>query len=525
MALTDYSFDPTEAALDPRAVDRKRLLADRLTMAGADTSPIQSHWQGLARMAQGLMGGYRTGEIDRQEQSQRKADQALIASYPGFSATPSAPTPLGNALQGKPVAAPMGAAAIDGGAEEAPQVNKPTPGAAGGAFGGLGFKPVGWDDEKPVEVASASPNEAVAGRWPQPAGVPSSQPAVAPVAAPQQVAQASSRDQEMLAWAKRAALSSNPTARALAKETLERIGKPDTLMNAGGGKLYNQRTGQWITAPETEKDEVKVLGRDGELYKIGPDGKPIILHKNASVSDVASIDGKTTDLLAERILQGDTKALVGLGRGAQGAANILQVQRRAAEIAAEKGIDAKGIITNSAQNAGLVSSARALGTKETHFGVAEKAMEESLPIAQAASDAVPRTDWLFVNKLVQAGQTQHTNPALKRFLIATDTAAKDYARTINPTGALRESDIEYARKILSTADGPEAYRQALDQLRIEASVMHRAIKRQKGELYNKPSEDHPAAPAAADPQEGKIARNPQTGETLIRKNGKWVPAS
>lgn len=260
---------------------------------------------------------------------------------------------------------------------------------------------------------------------------------------------------------------------------------------------------RWMATKDTDPSKPYVVGRGGEIVQNGPDGKPIILHKNQeSGGDAASIDDKTAKLLAERVLMGDTKALTGLGRGAQGAANILKIHKMASDIADEKGLDAKGVLSNIAEQAGKVSSARALGTKETHFGVAEKAMEESLPLAQAASDAVPRSDWIHLNKLVQMGQTEHSNPLLKRFLIATDTAAKDYARTINPTGALRESDIEYARKILSTADGPESYSAALDQLRMEAGVMHRAISRQKSELYGKKDEHSAEAPAVGKTKTG-----------------------
>jgi hypothetical protein len=237
-------------------------------------------------------------------------------------------------------------------------------------------------------------------------------------------------------------------------------------------------------AQKKDPNAVHVLGREGELYKIDGEGNPVIVHKNAP-NDSASIGDDTAKLLAERTLMGDTKALTGLGRGAQGAANILKVHDLATRIAAEKGINAKGILDNVAQQAGLVSASRALGTKETHFGVAEKAMEESLPIARAASDALDRTDFKTLTKLIQMGQTEHNNPILKKFLIATDTAAKDYARTINPTGTLRESDILYARKILSTADSKEAYNAALEQLQVEAGVMHRAIQRQKDELHGK----------------------------------------
>lgn len=251
---------------------------------------------------------------------------------------------------------------------------------------------------------------------------------------------------------------------------------------------------KWIATKDTDPSKVNVLGRGGELYKVGPDGQPVIVHKNQDKSDEASIDDKTAGLLAQRVLAGDTKALIGLGHGAQGAANILKIQRMAAEYAESKGMDADAILRNIARQAELVSGARTLGTKSTHFGVAEKAMEESLPLALAASQALPRTDWMTINKLVQMGQREHSNPVFKRFLIATDTAAKDYARTINPQGALRESDIEYARKILSTADGPEAYEAALDQLRLEAQVMHRAIERQRAEAYKEKGGGHSPAP-------------------------------
>lgn len=222
---------------------------------------------------------------------------------------------------------------------------------------------------------------------------------------------------------------------------------------------------------------------------IGPGSSVIIPNKAGTEGAIftnkpanAGIDDETADFLAKRSLQGDTRALVGLGRGAQGAENILKIQQRAAALAKEQGMDATDVLNNIAVQAGRTSEARTLGTKSANFGVAEKAMEESLPIALEASKDVPRTSFPALNKLIQAGETNVGDPKLKKFLIATDTAAKDYARTINPSGQTRESDIAYARKLISTADGPEAYEAALQQLKVEAGVTKRAIQRQKDEL-------------------------------------------
>lgn len=359
---------------------------------------------------------------------------------------------------------------------------------------------------------------------------------------PIQTAQAdpmASRRAELTAWAQKAMLSSNAQTRQLALQTMEQLNKQQGLINAGSGKIYDPTTKTWLTPPKDPDADIPKnfeRGPDGELRPIknGP-ADPDYIAKAAGAKHPPGIpmDDKTADFLAERVLAGDTKALIGLGRGAQGAENLAKIQGLVAEKAksgAPVSEAAQNILRLSAEQQGNVSAFRSLGTTQTKFGVAEKAAQESFPIAQAASDLVPRTQWKGLTQLIQTGQTQANDLNLKRFLIATDTAVKDYARTINPTGVLRESDIEYARKILSTADSPEAYKAALDQLNMEVTVMHRAIERQKDELKGKPDRGvgHGAAPAAAKPagpQEGDTAYNPQTKETIIRKDGKWVPLS
>ena len=261
---------------------------------------------------------------------------------------------------------------------------------------------------------------------------------------------------------------------------LDQVNRRVEVLKANGinpaspeGKTYA------LTGEFTDPNLPKVLSPGSSVVRPGS-GEVIV--DNATK---ASLDDDTADLLARRTLQGDTRALVGLGRGAQGAENLVKVQKRAAEIAKENGIEAPDILNNAAVQAGRMSESRTLGTKSANFGVAEKAMEESLPIALEASKNVSRTAFPVVNQLVLAGRTNVGDPAVKKFLIATDTAAKDYARTINPNGATRESDIAYARKILSTADGPEAYAAALQQLKTEAGVTKRAILRQKEEVQSR----------------------------------------
>jgi hypothetical protein len=95
-------------------------------------------------------------------------------------------------------------------------------------------------------------------------------------------------------------------------------------------------------------------------------------------------------------------------------------------------------------------------------------------IGREASDAVPRTNWVPVNKAIQAYQSGTSDPDLKKFGASNLTIINTYARAINPNGVGTVADKEHAHEMLSTADGPEAYKAVLDQLDKEIEMAHNA---------------------------------------------------
>jgi spore germination cell wall hydrolase CwlJ-like protein len=82
MALTDYSIDTSGTPADVR---RRQAYAEALMKAGGESTPIRSPWQGVNRLAQGLLGGYESGRLDRQDAEGQKAANAQFASFPGAS--------------------------------------------------------------------------------------------------------------------------------------------------------------------------------------------------------------------------------------------------------------------------------------------------------------------------------------------------------------------------------------------------------------------------------------------------------
>jgi hypothetical protein len=66
------------------------------------------------------------------------------------------------------------------------------------------------------------------------------------------------------------------------------------------------------------KGDVPTIIGQGSSVIIPNKAKEGAIFTNKPQSD-STLDEDTTDLLARRTLQGDTRALIGLGRGAQGA--------------------------------------------------------------------------------------------------------------------------------------------------------------------------------------------------------------
>jgi uncharacterized protein (TIGR02594 family) len=85
MALSDFSLgasdpsNPNSIVLTPTQQQLKLAAALQQMKSGADSSPIQSPWQGAARLADGLMGGLAIGQAEKAQADGAKGAGALAA--------------------------------------------------------------------------------------------------------------------------------------------------------------------------------------------------------------------------------------------------------------------------------------------------------------------------------------------------------------------------------------------------------------------------------------------------------------
>ena len=154
--------------------------------------------------------------------------------------------------------------------------------------------------------------------------------------------------------------------------------------------------------------------------------------------------------------------------------------------------------TYNAQNVGGTAGARTEATRAANLDIILNSAKAAIPQALAASDAMPRGNWVPVNKAIQAMQAGTSDPKLAAFAVANLQIAELWARAMNPTGVMREGDRELALKNLNTATSPEAYRTVLNSVK-------QAMDREKGAVLT--TEKERGARTNSNPDAGSLDPN------------------
>jgi hypothetical protein len=164
--------------------------------------------------------------------------------------------------------------------------------------------------------------------------------------------------------------------------------------------------------------------------------------------------------IAAQARAGDTSVFTNLGRGAQGPENIqalrAEMARQDRELARddrEEELRANGVqqAMKNAEYFGTKAGQRTLGTRVANIELASTEFQKLLPIVQAASDKVSRTQYSDINKLILAWKDRTGDPDTVALGGAINTAVNVYARAISPVGAATVNDKEHAREILQRA--------------------------------------------------------------------------
>lgn len=270
--------------------------------------------------------------------------------------------------------------------------------------------------------------------------------AAQPGVPPQRAAQAN-------AWAAMIAQSAAPIKLSANEELIDpRTGR--VVAGSPAGQYDVVRAG---TDAQGNPIQMRFDKRTGELSVLGTSGS------GASTKPILTPRQET--ILADYVRGGGTLQNLGFGN----AANIekLKIQGMAATRAAQNSpFDpaAQQLLNLHAVYAGKVSGARSVGTYGQRLTLAANVAATAIPKALDASNAVPRNEWVPVNKAIQAYQAAKSDPALSRFAVANQQVAELWARVMSPSSVLHSRFVDLALEKLSMAKSPQAYKATLHEI-------------------------------------------------------------
>lgn len=214
-----------------------------------------------------------------------------------------------------------------------------------------------------------------------------------------------------------------------------------------------------------------VRNPDGTMSPIkgGPaDPATIEARAKAKISAGGLLDDETIGFMAGQYMSGDKSVFQNLGRGAQGAENVVKLRTAVNQKAKEMGLSPDQVATKMADFAGRQAAMRSLGTRGVNVEYAANTANRAIDLAEEALGKVPRTQFVPLNELRQLYDKKTSSPEQAAFYTATNTLVNEYARVAaGGSNQATEGMRQHAREMLNTAMGPEAYRAALNMMRRE----------------------------------------------------------
>lgn len=268
---------------------------------------------------------------------------------------------------------------------------------------------------------------------------------------------------------------------------------------------------------------------DGSLEAIpgGPQDPSIIkAAADAKRGTAGLIDEETLKDMAGQYLAGDKSVMTNLGRGQQGAENIVKLRAEIARQAREAGMKPDQIATRMADFAGRTAAMRTLGTRGANVEYAANTANKAIDLAQEAYAKLPRGQFVPFNQLRELYDKKTSSPEQAAAYAATNTLVNEYARVASGgSNQATEGMRHHAREMLNTAMSQEAFNAVLGMMRREIQTAKSAYNETRREFL----EDH-STPATAKPAPSSTAEAIKIGDRKEFKQGwgvwdgtKYVP--
>ncbi len=214
---------------------------------------------------------------------------------------------------------------------------------------------------------------------------------------------------------------------------------------------------------------------DQDVLQYKPDYKDPVREKMGGGNPV---DEETAKWIAQQVWAGDRQAAVGWARSPEAHARIARAIREEGQ---KRGADAKQLAVAMMNYEGARAGSRTLGTRSANIGVAINELDRFATIGLAASEKVPRTNFVPINKLMRIGREQWS-PEQAAFEAANRSIINAFAQVAARSGNATVHNTQEAEHMLNTAQTAEQYKAVIKQLQAEAQGAREAVGDTRDEL-------------------------------------------
>lgn len=225
--------------------------------------------------------------------------------------------------------------------------------------------------------------------------------------------------------------------------------------------------------------QFKKTATPGEVLRAQQDERESLRReKRLRDAAVPTVDGllpdETIEVMVDQYLAGDTSVMQNLGRGAQGAQNIVRLRNAIAQRTKAEGKTGRDLAAGNADYFGVKAGQRSAGTRIANVEMASYEAESLIPLARDASAAVSRSGLLPFGKGQVMFNEQTNDPAMRQFAAANNALVNVYSRAISPSGVPTVADKEHAREMIATAMDDKSYQAVLNQMQKEITAARQA---------------------------------------------------
>lgn len=249
----------------------------------------------------------------------------------------------------------------------------------------------------------------------------------------------------------------------LEKQGSQRIGIEAQNSSINAGRLAEERRYHNIEAGNQSTRLEMETAKSGLM----PDPE----NKGKFIKDpTAGLQEDDLKFMARQYLAGDKSVLQNLGRGQQGAKDIVALRKYIRTEAESKGMKPDEVASTIAEFEGLKAGERTLGTRTATAGMAVTEASQFADMAVKASEKVNRTNYPSFNKILLAGEKGTGDKDVVQFGAYNNSLINAYARAISPSGTPTVSDKDHAREMLDTAYSKGQYSAVVDAMKKEMAA-------------------------------------------------------